>query len=163
MSTELQLVAALSDNRVIGRDGQIPWHLREDLQHFKALTLNHPVLMGRRTFESIGRVLPRRRNILLSSSFSAELAGLEIVKSLAEARALTASEPLPLMIIGGARLYEETLPLCSTLHLTRVHLEVAGDTYFPEFDAAAFKLCASEEFFSEQAQCRYTFETWQRV
>ncbi len=162
MSAVLELVAALSENGVIGRAGQIPWHLGEDLQHFKAVTLNHPVIMGRRTFESIGKVLPHRRNVLISSTFTAEVEGLEVVKTLAEARALLASEPLSLMIIGGAGLYAEALPLCSRLHLTRLHREVEGDTFFPPLPTSEFYLDQREDFFSSKLQCHYSFELWTR-
>lgn len=163
MSRELQLVVAVSGNGVIGKAGKIPWQLSEDLKHFKAITLNHPVLMGRKTFESIGRILPHRRNVLISSTFSEHLEGLEIVKSLNEARALLAAEPLPLMVIGGSRLYAEALPLCRVLHVTRLSLQVEGDTFFPEIPEDLFKLAQQEEHYSDKAQCYYRFETWVHV
>ena len=162
MSSELQLVVALSDNWVIGKAGQLPWYLPEDLRHFKSITLNHPVVMGRKTFESIGRVLPQRRNVLISTTFRSQIPGLEVVSSLKEARELLSSESVAPMIIGGARLYAEALPFCRILHLTRVHLEVSGDTFFPRIPFEQFTLREQHNFFSEKLQCSYSFETWER-
>ena len=105
---DIQIIVALSDNFVIGSKGQIPWHLSEDLKHFKAITTGHPVVMGRRTFESIGRVLPNRLNIMVSSTFDKEVEGLVVVKSLDEAIKLVGDKTL--MVIGGARMYQEALP-----------------------------------------------------
>ena len=115
---DIQIIVAIAKNFVIGNEGQIPWHLSEDLKHFKEITTGHPVVMGRRTFESIGRVLPNRMNIMVSSTFTKEVEGLTVVKSLAEAIALVGDKTL--MVIGGARMYAEALPLASTLHLTTI-------------------------------------------
>lgn len=160
MAADLQLIAAVADNNAIGYRGDIPWHLSEDLRHFKAVTLNHAVVMGRRTFESIGRVLPHRRNLLVSSSFAGKLEGLEVAGSLDEAISMVQDGIL--MVIGGRRLYVEALPKASMLHLTRVHLEPEADTFFPEFSADSFVLVHSESHYSEECQCHYDFETWQR-
>ena len=105
---DIQIIVAIAKNFVIGNEGQIPWHLSEDLKHFKEITTGHPVVMGRRTFESIGRVLPNRMNIMVSSTFTKEVEGLTVVKSLAEAIALVGDKTL--MVIGGARMYAEALP-----------------------------------------------------
>jgi dihydrofolate reductase len=133
----LQIIAALDRHRAIGRDGALPWHLPEDLAHFKRTTSGHAVLMGRRTFLSIGRPLPKRRNLVISS---VDLVGVETFRSLEAAMsAALESDPAP-FVIGGAKLYEAALPFTQTLHLTWVDLEVAGaDTFFPELDTAAFR------------------------
>ena len=133
----LELIVALADNFVIGINKEIPWHLSEDLKHFKAVTLNSNIVMGRRTFESIGRPLPKRRNIVISRDKSLCEKGVEVVSSLDEACRLVEKEPkngFPcdrLIVIGGERLYKEALPKAKVLHLTRIHQSFAGDTYFP--------------------------------
>jgi dihydrofolate reductase len=129
----IALVVAIADNDIIGRLGRLPWHLPDDLKHFKALTLGKPVLMGRRTFDSIGRALPGRRNLVLTRAGAPPHAQVEYVADLATALELTraASE---LCVIGGARLYELTLPLSARIYLTRVHARVDGDVRFPAID-----------------------------
>lgn len=134
MST-IVLVAARADNGVIGRDGTLPWHLPEDLAHFRALTLGKPVIMGRRTFESIGRPLPRRRNIVLTRDPGWQAHGAERAASLSEALAATADAP-EVAIIGGGEIYAAALPLAHRIELTQVHASVPGDTYFPPLDPA---------------------------
>lgn len=122
-------VIAASDNDVIGRDNALPWHLPADLAHFKRVTLGHAVLMGRQTFEAIGRPLPGRRNLVLSrSGFRAP--GVETVASLDEACALLGDGEC-LMVIGGAQVLELALPRVQRIHLTRVHAQVQGDTRLP--------------------------------
>lgn len=158
---DIQIVVCLAQNYVIGNKGQIPWHLSEDLKHFKEVTMGHSVLMGRRTFESIGRVLPGRRNILLSKTFDRSVEGLETVTSFEAALKLAGDGVL--MVIGGARMYEQALPLASTLHLTRVHAVVEGDTCFPRFNEAEFRLIESKTAHSDKCGFDYTFETWTRV
>jgi dihydrofolate reductase len=119
---------------VIGRDGALPWHFPEDLRHFKAVTIGHAVLMGHRTYLSIGRPLPRRRNIVLSRDPALRLEGVEVAHSLTEAIGLARqSDPEP-RIIGGAALYALALPLATHLYLTEVDGEYGGDTFFPSFD-----------------------------
>ncbi len=158
--SDIQIIVALADNYVIGNKGEIPWHLSEDLKHFKAITTGHPVVMGRRTFESIGRVLPNRLNIMVSSTFDKTVEGLVVVKNLNEAINLVGDKTL--MVIGGARMYEEALPLASVLHLTRIRKTVDGDTRFPDFSSYPFKLKESESFYSEKCGFNYDFETWTR-
>ncbi|MBO6258842.1 MAG: dihydrofolate reductase [Succinivibrio sp.] len=159
--TDVQIVVCLADNFVIGNKGQIPWHLSEDLKHFKQVTMGHPILMGRRTFESIGKILPGRRNILLSNTFKTKVEGLEVVTSFEAALKLAGDGVL--MVIGGAKLYQQALPLASTLHLTRVHATVDGDTCFPRFNERDFTLRDSITAYSEKCGFDYTFETWTRV
>lgn len=127
----LTAVVAATENDVIGRDNGMPWHLPADLQHFKSVTLGHPVLMGRKTFEAIGRPLPGRRNLVLSRNASFSADGVETVASLDEAIAAAGDVP-ELMIIGGAALYALALPRTTRVHLTRLHMTVTdGDAFFP--------------------------------
>ena len=140
----LELVAAVAANGVIGRNGQLAWHLPDDLRHFKALTLGRPIIMGRRTYESIGRPLPGRRSIVVSGTLAAGPPGVEVARSLDEAAALAASgsPPGPAYVIGGAVLYAAALPLVAVLHLTELDEPVDGDVCFPPFDHAAWRLTA---------------------
>jgi dihydrofolate reductase len=125
----ITLVIAVADNGVIGRDGALPWHLPDDLKHFKTVTLGKPVLMGRRTFESIGRPLPGRRNLVLTRNARAAWPGVETVATLQEA-CTRAAPTVELCVIGGAGLYTLALPLAARIYLTRVHASPPGDTRF---------------------------------
>lgn len=128
----LSLIVAMDEDRTIGNEGGMPWHLPADLKHFKHTTLGKPVVMGRRTYESIGKPLPERRNIVLSrGGFSAD--GIEIAGSLEEALDLVKDEE-EIMIIGGADVFERTLPKADRIYLTRIHAHFEGDTHFPPFD-----------------------------
>ncbi len=126
----LALIVAMARNRGIGLKGALPWHVPEDLKRFKALTTGHAILMGRATYESIGRALPGRRSVVLTSS-NATYAGCDTVKSLDEALALVRDDAMP-FIIGGAKLYESALPQVTHLFLTQLNREVEADTFFPE-------------------------------
>jgi dihydrofolate reductase len=140
---KLSAVVAASENDVIGRGNALPWHLPADLAHFKRLTLGKPILMGRMTFEAIGRPLPGRRNVVLSASgFSAP--GVETVASLDAALALVAGEP-ELAIIGGAKLYRLAMPRIDIIHLTRVHCRIEGDAHLPPLPESEWEQVASEE------------------
>jgi dihydrofolate reductase len=130
VSIQISIVVAVSDNGVIGRGGALPWHLPDDLKHFKAVTMGKPVLMGRRTFESIGRPLPGRRNLVLSRTHAAVAAGVERVHNLEQACALVGNTG-ELCVIGGAEVYGVTLRRAGRIYLTQVHASIAGDTYFP--------------------------------
>src|ERR1700683_1881232 len=120
----IALVVAMSENGVIGRGGALPWHLPDDLKYFKVVTFGKPVLMGRRTFESIGKPLPGRRNLVFSRTKLAAPAGVEYVSSVAEARAMAAGAA-ELCVIGGAAVFAEALPLAQRMYLTCVHGEVS--------------------------------------
>lgn len=132
-SPRLALIAALAENGVIGRGNRLPWHLPADLAHFKRLTLDKPILMGRRTWESLPGPLPRRRHLVLTRDPTYRAEGATLVHSLEEAMA--AAGPVPeLLIVGGATLYAEALPRADRLYLTLVHAVVEGDTRFPAWD-----------------------------
>lgn len=139
---EIVLVAALGRNRVIGADGGMPWHLPADLKHFKAVTLGHPIIMGRRTFESIGRPLPGRRNIVLSTSMDESGDGVDVFGSLDQA--LSAIDDETVMVIGGGMLYAQALPRADRLELTFVDAEPDGDTHFPPIDRHEWRLTAMQ-------------------
>jgi dihydrofolate reductase len=126
----VSLLAAVADNGVIGRDNRLPWHLPDDLKRFKSLTMGKPILMGRKTFEAIGRPLPGRTNLVLTRSREWSSPGIVVVHSVAEAleRAADAAE---LFVVGGAEIYRLALPYAQRIYLTRVHAAVAGDTVFP--------------------------------
>jgi dihydrofolate reductase len=140
---KLTAVVAASGNDVIGRGNTMPWHLPADLARFKRLTLGKPILMGRLTFESIGRPLPGRRNLVMSrGGFTAP--GIETVTSLAQARALVAGEP-ELAIIGGAQLFRQALPEIDTVYLTRIHAHIEGDVFMPPLPATEWREVEREE------------------
>jgi len=123
---------------VIGRDGKLPWYLPNDLQYFKRITMGKPIVMGRKTHESIGRPLPGRANIVVSSNRHYEAPGCTVVGSLDEACA-AAGRCEEIMIIGGASLYRDALPLASRIYLTEVNADVVGDVRFPPFDRRAWR------------------------
>lgn len=134
----LALIVALAQNGVIGKDGTLPWHVPEDLKHFKKTTKGHAVIMGRKTFESIGRPLPSRRNIVVSRGEAASFPGCEVSDSLTGAIDLARTSDDCPFIIGGASLYEEALPLATEIHLTTIDRDIEGDTHFPT-DLSAFE------------------------
>lgn len=134
----ISLIAAMAKNRVIGHSGRMPWHLPAELAHFKKITLGKTVLMGRRTFESIGRPLPHRRNLIITRQKNWHLTGCEVYPSL-EAALTAAPADEELMVIGGATLYLQTLPLAQRLYLSFIECESPGDTYFPAWDPAEWQ------------------------
>jgi dihydrofolate reductase len=139
----IALVAALDRDFAIGRDNRLPWHLPDDLKRFKSLTLGKPVLMGRKTAESLGRALPGRRNLVLTRSGRVPFDGMEASASLDEAVARAAGAEL--MVIGGGEIYALCLPFASRMYLTRVDTSVAGaDAHFPRFEAAEWEVVARE-------------------
>lgn len=144
----ISLVVAMGRNRAIGRDGGLPWHLPEDLRHFRALTLGKPVIMGRRTCESIGRPLPGRHNIVVTRSADYRPAGFTVCASLEEAYAAcgdgdeTAGE---VMVIGGATIYEQALAHADRIHLTLIDRDFDGDTFFPNYDEQSWTVSARSD------------------
>lgn len=163
----LCLIAALAQNRVIGRDNQLPWHLPADLKHFKAKTLGKPIIMGRKTWDSLGRPLPGRLNLVVSRQAGLQLEGAEVFPSL-DAAIVRADEWAreqgvdELMLIGGAQLYEQGLALAERLYLTRVALQPEGDAWFPSFAEEAWRCCECEEHEAGESTPAHRFETWQR-
>jgi dihydrofolate reductase len=129
----MKAIVAMAENRVIGNAGQIPWHLPEDLKFFKRTTLGHPIVMGRKTYDSIGKPLPGRQNIILSRTMP-ETQGVTIVRSPEDL--LKLENNADFFVIGGAEIYKLLVPYCDELFVTRISREVEGDTYFPEFEEA---------------------------
>lgn len=142
----LSLIAALDRSHAIGKGNALPWHLPADLRRFKALTLGKPIVMGRRTAESLGRALPGRRNLVLTRSGRVPFDGMQAVASVDDALQVARDRGRSeLCVIGGAEIYALTLPLATTLHLTHVDTAVEGaDAFFPEFDANAWRVVSRE-------------------
>jgi dihydrofolate reductase len=158
----ISIVVAASTNNVIGAQGQLPWKLSDDLKRFKQLTRGKPIVMGRLTWESIGRPLPGRQNIVVTrqADFSAD--GCDVVASPAAALA-AAGDAGEIMIIGGSQLYELFLPKADRLYVTRVHAEVEGDVFFPEIDAGIWRLIDREMHAADDAnQFAFEFRTYER-
>ena len=160
MST-LSLIAAMAKDRVIGRDNTLPWQLPEDLKHFKTTTLGKPVIMGRKTWESLGRPLPGRRNIVISRNADYSPTGGEFAPSLQAAIAM-AAEAEEIFVIGGADIYRQALPLAQRLYLTEIALDVAGDAHFPEFSLADWSE-VSREAHTSASGIAYAFVLYQHL
>jgi dihydrofolate reductase len=159
--TRIYLVAAIAKNGVIGAAGRLPWHLPEDLRHFRRLTFGHPVIMGRRTWESLGKPLPGRENIVVTRRAGFEAPGASVAASLAAAIALCAGEPVA-FVIGGAELYAAALPLADGLVLTEIDREFAGDTVFPAWDRGAWRATQREPHTSAEGM-RFDFVLYERA
>ncbi len=147
---DIVLVAAIGDNNVIGRGGQLPWHIRSDLQHFKRLTINRPVVMGRRTYESIGKPLPNRTNIVVTHDLTLRAPGAQIATSIDAALAAARNDARKrnvndVMVIGGSHIFEVTMPLAARLEITHVHASPEGDRYFPQIDPAVWRQRDAQE------------------
>lgn len=157
------LIVAAADNDVMGRDNQLPWHLPDDLKRFKQLTLGKPVVMGRRTFESIGRPLPGRQNIVVTRDPNYQREGIAVVGG-AEGALRAAGEAPEIMIIGGAEIFRLFLPRAGRVHLTRVHGDVPGDVRWPPLDAREWRRV---EAWRHDADVRHawpmTFELWEKT
>lgn len=158
--TRLSLIAAMARNRVIGRDNTLPWHLPEDLRHFKATTLGKPVIMGRKTWESLGRPLPGRRNIIVSRNADYVPAGGERVDSLESAIAIC-GDAEEAFVIGGAEIYRQALPLAGRIYLTEIGQKVEGDASFPEIPAAEWQETSRETHVSAEG-LGYAFVVFDR-
>ncbi|QXH40491.1 dihydrofolate reductase [Pseudomonas sessilinigenes] len=167
-SLPLSLIAALAENRVIGIDNSMPWHLPGDFKYFKATTLGKPIIMGRKTWDSLGRPLPGRLNIVVSRQTDLALEGAEVYPSLEAAVARAEQWALEqgaseLMLIGGAQLYTQGLEQADRLYLTRVALSPQGDAWFPEFDEQRWKLVSDLPNPAEGDKPAYSFEVWERA
>lgn len=163
----ISFVVARADNGVIGRDNALPWHLPADLRHFKRLTVGKPVVMGRRTFDSIGKPLPGRHNIVLTRDPAWRAEGVTVVANLAEAIAAAGLDPKTraeeVMIIGGAAIYAEALPIATRVYLTEIHAMPEGDTVLPSLDPTRWRETAREDHPAEEGRPAYSFVTLERV
>jgi len=161
--TRIALVAALAENRVIGRENRLPWRLSADLRHFKALTMGKPVIMGRNTWESIGKPLPGRSNIVLTRDPQYRAPGCRVVHSLEQALEAAAGHP-EVMVIGGAELYRQTLDRAHRLYLTLVKAQVDGDALFPAIEPRQWRELQRESHHAdENNEYDYDFVTLERV
>lgn len=158
--TRIYLIAAVAKNGVIGANGKLPWRLPEDLKHFKKLTLGHPIVMGRRTWESLGKPLPDREHIVISRKAGYEAPGASVAASLAGAIALCTGEPV-VFVIGGAEIYAAALPLADGLVLTEIQQDYEGDTRFPEWDRKAWRVAQKETHTSIDG-VRFDFVLYER-
>jgi len=160
---KISIVVAMDANGVIGRDNELPWHLPADLQHFKKTTMGKPILMGRKTWESIGRPLPGRTNIVITRDSDYQADGCVVVNSIDAAMA-AAGEQDEVMVIGGAEFYRQVLPRADTLYLTRIHASFDGDTVFPELNAADWReVERSDQSADEKNPHDYSFIRLERV
>ena len=156
------LIAAAAENNVIGQGGKIPWDLPDDLKHFRKLTEGHAVIMGRKTLDSLGKPLPKRRNIVITHADHI-FGGCEVVHSLGEALKICKSES-ELWIIGGGEIYREALTKADRIELTRVHATVKGDAFFPEVDWSNWQLTRENRHESNENHAyAFTFQTYERI
>jgi dihydrofolate reductase len=159
----ISIIVAAAENGVIGSDNRLPWHLPDDLKRFKALSLGKPIVMGRRTHESIGKPLPGRTNIVVSRQQGLAIDGVIVAPSLDAALAAAGTAP-EVVIIGGAEIFRLALPRTDTIHLTRVHARVAGNVHFPELDPAEWREAAVEHHAADgRHQYAFSFVTLQRM
>jgi dihydrofolate reductase len=161
MPAHLTIVVAVDANNGIGINNQLPWHLPEDLAHFKRTTSGHPIIMGRKTFDSIGRPLPNRRNIVITRNAGWKHDGVEAVTSVADAVRLVGDTPS--CIIGGAQIYAETLPFAGRLIVTEIGKVFDCDAFFPTIDPKQWKEVAREKYHSEPNDFDYAFVTYERI
>ncbi len=162
----LSLVVAVSDNDVIGKNNQLLWHLPNDLKFFKNTTWGMPVIMGRKTYESMGRPLKGRTNIVITRQSGWDPGvGVEVVGSIEEAIAAAgATDAQEAFVVGGGEIYSQTLPLADTIYLTRVHTSIDGDTWFSLTNTNGFELLSALDFQADDKhQFAYTFEVWKRI
>jgi len=156
------IVVAISENHVIGKDNQLLWYMPNDLKHFKDITTGHTVIMGRKTYDSVGKPLPRRRNIIITRK-PITIEGCEVVNSIEAALALCADEP-EIFIVGGAEIYKQSIKLTDRIYLTIIHKKFDGDSFFPEIDMQEWKEVSRED---HQADDRnpipYSFITLERI
>ena len=158
----ITLIVAVADNGVIGRENGLPWHLPEDLKRFKRLTLGKPVVMGRKTYDSIGRPLPGRHNIVITRDAEYRPAGVTVVHGIDDAERAAAGAD-EIMIIGGAELFRLFLPRAGRVHLTRVHGEVNGDVFWPALDESRWQVVHREELAADERHAyAMTFEIWEQ-
>ena len=161
----IKLICAISKNNVIGNENKLPWNLSEDLKRFKKLTSNNLVVMGRKTFDSIGKPLPNRKNIVLSNNSNLEIDGVEVFNSPDEVISLFKEIPekKDMYIIGGTFVYKLFLEYCDYLYITYVDKNFEGDAFFPKIDWKAWKLTKEEEKYDENEKLKYFFRDYKRI
>ena len=155
----IKIIAALSSNYVIGNDGKIPWFIKGELKRFREITINHNVIMGRKTFDSIGKILDKRNNIIISNNLELKIDNAVVVSSFDDA--IKACDPTQdIFIIGGSKIYEIALAQSEYLILTLIDKEFKGDTYFPKFDKTNWKLIIDERKYDDENKFSYSYLTY---
>lgn len=162
MKTRISIIAALAKNRVIGIHNTLPWRLPDDLRHFKALTMGHHIIMGRKTYESIGKPLPGRTTVIITRGDFAAPEGVKIAHALDEAIAVCGTDE-EIFFVGGAQLYAQALPLADRLYLTEIQSEVEGDAWFPAFDRAQWREASRDKRRDEASGLEYHFVVYDRL
>ncbi|WP_088032678.1 dihydrofolate reductase [Evansella clarkii] len=159
----ISMVVAMDENRVIGKDGDLPWHLPNDLKFFKRVTTGHTIIMGRKTHESIGRPLPDRRNIVVTTQQSYAPEGVEVLHSLEEVKQFADKKEEEFFLIGGETLFRQLLPVTGRIYLTVIHDEFEGDTYFPEISEDEWEVVSSEKGETDEKNIyEHTFLVYER-
>ena len=158
---KITIIVAASENQVIGYKNALPWHISEDLKHFKKITINHSVVMGRKTFESIGKPLKERRNIVISRDGTLKIEGAEVVNSLDEAIHRTKNEN-EIFIIGGEQIYKIAMPIATHMHVTKVYNNIKGDAFFPAFDENEWKILTQKDSETNEG-LKFSFIKYQKI
>jgi dihydrofolate reductase len=157
------MIVAMADNRAIGKGNELLWHLPDDFKHFKAITMAKPILMGRKTYQSIGRPLPGRKNIVVTRDAAFTADGVLVVNSI-DAALDAAKDDAEVMVIGGASFYQQMLPLADRLYVTRVHHRFDADTFFPEIDADQWRLVEQTEHAADERHAfSFSFIEYQKI
>lgn len=161
----ISAIFAISENNVIGKENGLPWHLPADLRYFKKTTLNHPVIMGRKSYESIGRPLPKRTNIIVTRNKAFKAENVRVAHSLPEAFLIAGElQADEVFVIGGADLYLSAMPYCDRIYLTLVHAQVEGDTYMEQPDLSDWKLISEKACRADEKNIYdYTFRVYERI
>ncbi|MBB6444601.1 dihydrofolate reductase [Bacillus benzoevorans] len=160
----ISFIVAMDKNRVIGKDNQLPWHLPADLKFFKKTTMGHPIVMGRKTHESIGKPLPGRENIIVTRNEYYHPEGCTVIHSPAELKSLEAEKQEEVFVIGGAEVFNTVFPIADRLYITVIEHEFAGDTNFPEFDESDWTLVSSEKGETDEKNpYEYSFNIYERM
>lgn len=159
---KISIIAAISINNAIGLHNQLIWHLPADLQFFKKTTLNSSIIMGRKTFDSIGKALPKRKNIVITSNSNFEAPGCIVVSSLNDAIAQAGGEEV--FIVGGANIYAQSMNIAHKLYITKVHHDFEADTFFPEIDTSIWKETSREDHFKDEKHAYdFSFITYEKI
>ncbi|MEI4802102.1 dihydrofolate reductase [Bacillus sp. NPDC077411] len=159
----ISLLVAMDKNRLIGKDNQLPWHLPADLAYFKKVTMGHPIIMGRKTFESIGRPLPGRTNIILTRNQNYEMEGCEVIHSIDDVKKMDEQMNEELFVIGGAEIFKEVLPFADRLYITQIEEVFEGDTFFPEINYNEWEeISATQGVTDEKNPYTYAYHVYDR-
>lgn len=156
-------IVAMDQNRVIGKDNRLPWHLPADLAYFKKVTMGHAIIMGRKTFESIGRPLPGRENVIVTRNRSFQAEGCTVIHSIEEVRQFAAKRNDEVFVIGGAELFQATLPFADRLYITKIEANFPGDTFYPDFEESEWQLVSyTKGIKDEKNPYDYAFIVYER-